>query len=167
MAKAPRIYWDTCAWLGFLNGEPDKKRELEIVYEKARKTKYELWTSALSVVETRRLKSEEQLPKPLDKATGEIIRDLFRQRFVFVVPLTLVISEELRDIFRATPKLGKWQDSVHLATALAWDADVLHTYDHDDLLHLSMKLTCKNGELLPICYPDETTDGPLFAHAKK
>lgn len=163
MAKPVRIYWDSCAWLGLINGEADKKRELEIVYGSARQGKYELWTSTLSIVEVRRLKSERYDTKPLSEDHRNTLRDLFRQPFVKPIPLAQDIAEDARDLFRRTEGLGKFPDAVHLASALRWNASVLHTYDNQDLLHLSMRFDCRNGEKLPISFPDETTDGPLFA----
>ena len=166
MAKPVRMYWDSCAWLGFLNGEPDKKRELEIVYGNARQGHCELWTSTIAIVEVRRLAIEKHSPKPLSEEHHRTIADLFRQPFVKPAALSIEIAEAARTLFRETPGLGKFQDAVHLATALRWDASVLHTYDNDDLTHLNLKFPCKNGEKLPICYPDETTYGPLFAAVK-
>jgi predicted nucleic acid-binding protein len=167
LAKVSRIYWDSCAWLGLLNGEIDKRRELELIYTNARNGQYEIWTSTLSMVETRRLKSEEHDPKPLSKEHQEKIRDIFRQPFVKPIPLAVDIADHARELFRTTKGLGKWQDAIHLASALRWNSDVLHTYDQGDLLHLSMTFTCRNGEKLPICFPSETTDGPLFVNGCK
>ncbi|WP_181184087.1 type II toxin-antitoxin system VapC family toxin [Prosthecodimorpha hirschii] len=163
MARPSKIYWDSCAWLGFLNGEPDKKRELEIVYDQARKGYYELWTSTLSMVEVRRLDSEKYAPKPLNDENAMTIQRLFRQPFVKAIPLGVEIADSARDLFRLTPGLRKFQDAIHLASALRWESQIMHTYDNDDLLHLNLKFRCKNGEKLNICYPDETTDGPLFS----
>lgn len=163
LAKAARIYWDSCAWIGLINGESDKQRELEIVYGNARQGRCELWTSTLSIVEVRRLHAEKHDPKPLSETHRNTLQDLFRQPFVKPVPLALDIAEEARDLFRRTKGLGKYQDAVHLASALRWNCTVLHTYDNADLTHLSMQFACRNGEKLPITYPDETTDGPLFA----
>lgn len=165
MAKAVKLYWDSCAWIGLINGESDKRRELEIVYEHARQGKYELWTSTLSMVECRRLESETNATKPLSDENEKTISDLFLQSFVKPIPMTLDIAESARKIWRVTPGLKKYQDAVHLASAIRWDTLVLHTYDRDDLLHLDGAFKCKNGEALQICYPDETTDGPLFAKA--
>lgn len=165
MAKAVKLYWDSCAWLGLINGEADKRRELEIVYGHAKQGKYQLWTSTLSIVECRRLSSELNQSKPLGEENEKLIGDFFLQPFVMPVPVALDIAESARKIWRSTPGLKKYQDAVHLASALRWDAPVLHTYDHDDLLHLDGKFKCKNGDVLKICYPDETTDGPLFAKA--
>lgn len=164
MAKPPKIYWDTCAWLGFLNGEADKKRELQIVYGNARNGRCQLWTSTLSLVETRRLADEKDLPKPLSEENSRIIDAVFKQPFVYTIPLAVDIADRARAIFREVPT--KWQDAVHLASALRWNSDIMHTYDHDDLLKLSLRYECRNGQKLLITYPDETTDGPLFSAAR-
>lgn len=167
MPKSPlKLYWDSNAWLGLLNGEADKKRELQIVYGHAKKGHYELWTSTWSYMECRRLKSEADLPRPLDPANEKIIADIFRQPCVKPIPVTQDIAELARTTWRETPGLGSYQDAVHLVSALRWNVPVMHTYDRDDLLHLTGSFTCKDGTPLIICYPDETTDGPLFAHAK-
>lgn len=167
MAKATKIYWDTCAWIGLLNGEADKKRELEIVYGNARNGRAELWTSTLSMVECRRVSSEQHSQKPLEYESNEKISSIFRQPFVKPIPMAVDIAENARALWRSTPGLNKWQDAVHLASAIRWSVPVLHTYDRDDLLHLSEKLSCRNGEPLVIDYPDSTTDGPLFGSAKQ
>jgi hypothetical protein len=150
-----------------LNGEADKKRELEIVYGHARNGHYELWTSTLSFMEVRRLDSEKADTKPLSAESAKKIADIFKQPFVKPIPLSVDIAERSREIWRETAGLKKWQDAAHLASALRWNVAVMHTYDSADLLHLTMKFTCKNGAKLPIVYPDETTDGPLFKKAAK
>lgn len=166
MAKPQKIYWDTCAFIGLLNGEPDKKRELEIVYGAARQGDFEIWTSTLSMVECRRLGTEEHVQKPLNKDNDKKISDLFMQSFIKPIPMAVDIAENARTLWRDTVGLGKYQDAVHLASALRWNIQTMHTYDNDDLLHLSEKLRCQNDALLVICYPDHTTDGPLFANSR-
>ena len=167
MAKVPKLYWDSCAWLGLLNGEADKKRELEIVYGQSRQGQFEIWTSTLSMIECRRLKSEEHEAKPLTAENAQTIKDIFSQPFVKPIPLDVQISEMSRTIWRSTPGLGKFQDAVHVASAIRWNVPILHTYDRDDLLHLDGSFDCLDGATLTICYPDQTTDGELFAKSKK
>lgn len=164
MPKAVRVYWDSCAWLGLLNGEEAKKRALGIIWEGARAGGFEIWTSTLSILEVRRLRAEEQEAKPLGPEKLKIIAAFFRQPSVKLVPLALDIAEHARELVRTTDGLGKWQDAVHLASALRWDVTLFHTYDQTDLLHLSERLRCRNGDRLTICLPDETADGPLFAN---
>ncbi len=166
MAKTFKVYWDSCAWLGFLNGETEKKRELELVYSEAHsKGAFEIWTSALTLVEVRRIRAEQYDQKPLSTAHLNTIRDVFRQKFVKTVPLDGALAEQARDVFRETPNLGKWQDAVHLVSAIRWNVHTLHTYDNKDLLHLDQRFECKDGSKLHICLPNATTEGPLFARA--
>lgn len=167
MAKPVRIYWDTCAFIGLLNGEADKQRELEIVYGLARSGKAELWTSTLSMIECRRLKVEQHAAKPLDEHNDMKISDIFNQPFIKPIPLASDIAADARGLWRRTVGLSKYQDAVHIASAVRWNIELMHTYDHEDLLHLSEKLACRNGNPLSICYPDNTTDGALFEHAKQ
>ncbi len=47
------------------------------------------------------------------------------------------------------------------------DVPIMHTCDRGDLLHLSEKLNCNDVTPLKIVYPDESSDGPLFAKEKK
>jgi predicted nucleic acid-binding protein len=162
-SKPVKIYWDSCAWIGLINGEADKRRELEIVYSNARKGHYELWTSALAIGESHRFEGEVRANRPWSDENHETIKNLFRQPCVKVIPLAVDIAENAREIYRNTLGLGKWQDAIHVASAIRWNLPVMHTYDRADLLHLSMRFKCKGGENLAITYPDETTEGPLFA----
>lgn len=120
MAKALPLYWDSCAWLGLLNGEQDKKRELEVVYGHAKAGKYALWTSTLSMVEVRRLADENGNPKPLDPLNNKKIDDLFLQPFIMPIPLDLEIAGDARRLFRETAGLGKYQDAAVNIGAELW-----------------------------------------------
>jgi predicted nucleic acid-binding protein len=167
LSRVVKLYWDSCAWIGLINGEANKKRELEIVYSNAKNGLCQIWTSTLAFVEVNRFEDEHGKPKPLERDKGEVIGNLFRQTFVKPIPMDVEIAHRARDLTRETVGLGKFKDAVHLASALRWDIPIMHTYDRVDLLHLSGKFTCKSGSRLEICYPDETTDGPLFAQAKQ
>lgn len=161
MGKPARVYWDTCAWIGLLNGEPDKKRDLESVYTDARNGKTELWTSTLSMVECRFIDQERETPRPYSEEHDKTINDIFRQPFVKPISLTRDIAEHARHVWRATPSLGSFQDAVHLVSALKFNVDIMHTYDKHDLLHLSEQFTCRNGNPLVISNPSKVI-GTLF-----
>lgn len=167
MAKPVLIYWDTCAWIGLLNGESDKKRELGIVYGNARSGKCEIWTSTLSMIECRYVQSEKDQPRPLDDENNKIISRMFRQPFVKPIPMSVDIVEDARGIWRNTKDMGSYQDAIHLSSALRWNVGTMHTYDRIDLLNQTEKFNCQNGQPLTICYPDNTTDGPLFGQTKQ
>lgn len=164
MAASPKhLYWDSCAWLGLLNGEPDKQRELAIIYDSAKRGAYEIWTSAVSLVEVFRFADELKETKPLSAEKLQAIESMMEQPFVKLINVDLVIGRRARKIIRETPKLRKNRDAIHLASAIVWNKETLLTYDNDDLLHLNGSLKCDNGRPLAICYPDEESDGPLFA----
>lgn len=166
MARPTRFYWDSCAWLGLLNGEDSKRRELEIIFAAAKRGSCELWTSAVSLVEVHRLAEEGGKSKPWPSANEDKIAALLEQPFVKIVPVDFETGRKARGLLRTTEGLKKRPDAIHLASALRWPVAAMHTYDRDDLIHLSGKLVAKDGNLLTICYPDETTDGPLFAASR-
>lgn len=161
MTEVRRVYWDACCWIGLINGETTKLGGLEYVYKAAMKGEYQIWTSALSLAEVFKLKSEDNTRRPLDDGNLDAIDDMFRQDFVFITTVDLEIGFEARRLLRHTPGLRKAPDAIHLASALRWSVDALHTYDKGDLLRLSGKLKCRSGEWLTICEPDEPPTGPL------
>ena len=165
LAKLTRVYWDSCAWLGLINGEADKRRELQIIYESAKNGNYELWTSTWTLVECHREASEKQNAKPLATEGLKRIREFFQQPFIKQTPVDAPIANRAAELLRTTPGLKKKGDAVHLASALWWSVDELHTYDGNDLLHLSYKFVDRRGRSLLICKPKCATDGPLFGNA--
>ena len=167
MAKLIRIYWDSCAWLGLINGEESKKKPLEAVYNSARSGRAELWTSTLSFVEVFRLKEEEHAPKPYGEGNLDIIEEAFRQEFVKLVPVDMEIGVLARCLRREHKGLSKLGDAIHLASALRWSVDCLMTFDSDDLLHLDKKIRDKSGKFLQICPPADFLSGPLFASPER
>lgn len=161
-----RYYWDSCAWLGLINNEAKKHRELSIIWSSAKRGRCEIVTSALSQVEVFKKKCEDDDPRPLSEENDRLISDLFMQDHVVRVQLTPVLAESARSLLRQHKELKKAPDAIHLATALFANCVVMHTYDASNLLPLDGLLNCKNGSALSICLPDTTTDGPLFAHLK-
>ncbi|MNS34787.1 tRNA(fMet)-specific endonuclease VapC [compost metagenome] len=166
MAKVERFYWDACAWLGLLNEEASKHRELRIIWDRARRGECTIWTSTLSMVEVFKKRCEKGDPKPLSEENDIAINDLFLEPHVVLINLTPRISTRARKLLRQHPQLKKAPDAVHLASALDANCDRMHTYDGDDLLHLSEKELCRDGRPLPISLPDASTDGPLFSAEK-
>ena len=162
MAELRRIYWDSCVWLGLINGEPKKKRAVEYTYNAAKTGSHEIWTSTLSHVEVFRIKGEEKNPKPYATGMLDKIEEMFEQDFIKLVPVDLEVAKLARRLLRENDGLTKRPDAVHLASAIRWSIDSLHTYDGNDLLHLDGKLKTKTGTVLRITLPDDPPDGPLF-----
>lgn len=104
MAKPKRIYWDSCAWLGLINGEADKKRALGLVFAGAEREYYELWTSSVALIEVDRRADEKNDPKPLSPEKRQVLDDLFRQPFIKVVPFDIEAGILARRWYRETPK---------------------------------------------------------------
>jgi predicted nucleic acid-binding protein len=167
MARAKRLYWDSCAWLGLLNGEQHRLRALEAIFTNARDGHYEIWTSTYTLVEVNRYSHENGQRKPLDDSNLEKLRAFFLQPFIKLIPVDEQIATSARKLIRETPGLSKRPDAVHLASAIKWSLEDIHTYDGSDLLHLSGLINNKSGHPIKICVPDEESDGPLFAHTAR
>ncbi len=151
MNEPTKVYWDACAWLGLINGEAEKLQALEYVWSKAEHGEVQIWTSAFCIAEVYRTKCEGERAE-LDPADDAKINNLFDQDFVEVVQLDLEIAKLAKSLLRTHDKLKKPSDAIHLATAITWNVEQLHTYDGSDLIGLTVNTL--NGNPLPICKPD-------------
>jgi predicted nucleic acid-binding protein len=166
LSKTPIYYWDSCAWLGLLNKEAAKHRELEIIWKAAERGDCLIYTSALSQVEVFKRKCEAGDAKPLSEENDALISEMFKQPHVLRVQLEPIMAEHARSLLRKHPNLKKANDAIHLATALFTNCDAMHTYDNVNLLGLSNLVLKRDGTALEICLPDATVDGPLFSAMK-
>lgn len=157
------IYWDSCAWLGLLNGEVGRKRALESIYGHARKGLIQIWTSTIAIVEVNRLSTEMNVPRPISTGGLSVIDDLLFQPFINPLSLDTIVAKRARKLLRETAGLTKRPDAMHLASASQWNIPIFHTYDGSDLLHLNGKITCLDGRPMEICIPRDPFDGGLFA----
>lgn len=164
MPKTKTYYWDACAWLGLINQESKKHRELEIIWKAAENGDCRIITSTLSQVEVFKKRCEDNDPKPLSEEADKEIAGLFQQPHIDLAALDPNIAETARGLRRKHAL--KAPDSIHLATAAYWNCDVMQTYDRDDLLVLDGKVMRRDGKSLAIAIPDATVDGPLFASLK-
>lgn len=162
VAELKKVYWDANIWLGLVNGEAAKIRAIECIYEFAKKGTYEIYTSTMSFVEVFRLHSELHIPKPLPENNLDTIEEMFEQDFIKLIPVDMEIARNARRLRRQLDFKGA-PDSIHLASALRWSVDALHTYDGNDLLKFDGQLRSHNGQLLHISEPDfPPLDGSLF-----
>lgn len=152
MTEAVRVYWDACAWLGLLNEEEGKHADLQDVWAKAEHGQVEIWTSAFCIAEVHKVKCEGDW-SAISEENDDRINNLFDQDWVQIVFLDSEIAKIAKRLLRTHEKLRKPSDAVHLATAVYWDLDQLHTYDASDLLHLDGKVQTLAGENLKICKP--------------
>ena len=162
MAEPLKIYWDSCAWIGLVNAEPDKLPALHAVYSLARRGLVEIWTSTMAVVEVNRLESEMQMPKPIPPESLAKLDDLLFQPFVKLINLDQIVAKRARKVVRETVGLRKKPDAVHLASAIIWNIPLFHTYDNDDLLHLNGSITCIDGTPMEITVARDPFGGGLF-----
>ena len=155
------VYWDSCAWLGLINAEPEKVRALEYVYESARRGDFIIWTSTIAYVEVFRIASEVNAPRPYGDEGLDKIKEVLEQSFIERIPFDVEIGRKARGLRRAHAlTVG---DAMHLASALVRNINPLHTWDDSDLLPLNNSLSCKGGGLLQICVPSvPPPEGPLF-----
>lgn len=159
MTDRKRVYWDACAWLGLLNKEGGKFEDLEVVWRKAQHGELEIWTSAFCIAEVHKVKCADGSVS-LDEADDAKIDNLFDQDFVFLVHLDTDIARLAKKLLRDHAKLRKPSDAVHLATAVNWNLDQLHTYDHSDLIGLDVAR--RDGQKLEICRPNLVDGENLF-----
>ncbi|MEL7685493.1 PIN domain-containing protein [Citromicrobium bathyomarinum] len=159
MTERRRVYWDACAWLGLISGEPDKATELEVVWRKAERGEVEIWTSAFCIAEVYKVKCEKGRIG-LSPEYDAQIDNLFDQDFVHVTQVDIAVARLAKKMLRGDNKLKKPSDGIHLATAMIWNVDQLHTYDDSDLLGLAVSRL--DGEPLEICRPDMIDGEHLF-----
>lgn len=165
MADPVKVYWDSCAWLGLINGEPTRKPDLDAVYGNARRGFIEIWTSTIAVVEVNRLETEMNVPRPVSPEGLAVIDNILMQPFVKLVAVDTIVATRARQLLRETVGLTKRPDAMHLATAIVWNVPIFHTYDGNDLLHLNGKVTCDDGMEITITVPSDPTAGGLLAQA--
>lgn len=162
MADPVNIYWDSCAWLALLNGEPGRTHALSAVYGQARRGLVQLWSSSIAIVEVNRLSSEMNISRPVPDTGIPVIDDLLFQPFVNLISMDTIVAKKARKMFRETPGLRKGPDAIHLASAIQWNIPILHTYDGSDLLHLNGKIQCLDGVVMDICLPRDPFGEGLF-----
>lgn len=132
---------------------------LQHVWGKAERGKVEIWVSAFCIAEVYRVKCEGEWSS-IAPENDDKINNLFDQNFVKTVHLDSEIAKLAKKFLRTYQKLRKPSDAIHLATAVYWDVDQLHTYDGSDLIGLSV--TTESGRELVICKPDMIDGDNLF-----
>lgn len=131
MPEFPRIYWDACVPLSYINRVEDRLPDLDWYLERSGKD-FQLVTSAISVVEVA-FALQEKETGVLDQAVEDAISGLWAAdspiKLVEYYPL---IGEDARALIRAALPVGwrlKPNDAIHLATARRIGAVEFHTYD--------------------------------------
>jgi predicted nucleic acid-binding protein len=142
------LYWDSDAFLGWLQNEQGKEDLCRATFERAEKGQIVLVTSALTIAEVLWTRNAPRLTK--ERAT--LVRRFFRRSYIRVRAVTRVISETAQDVVWDHDIRPK--DAVHVATALDAKVSALETFDKG--------LISKSGALgLIIRTPQPSPQGSL------
>jgi len=131
--EPPRVYWDACIFLDYVNGLPGRVEVLDALLDQCLAGTLEIWSSQLSITEVA-FAAAEQAQQELDEDILEKIDTLWHPES----PLTLVEVHEVvlrkaRQLIRSNVSRGrsglKAADAIHLATALHCNIPAFHTRD--------------------------------------
>lgn len=118
-------YWDSVAFLAWLQNEAGRVDGCRDTLERARAGEIVIVTSALTLTEVLWTKEGPRLTE--DKA--EILNGFFRRSYLKVINLDRAIAQKAQK--HVWHDGIKPKDSIHLATALHMQCGVLETYDSD------------------------------------
>lgn len=133
MANKPIFYWDSCIFISWLKREsrpePGVNEGLEEIVKQVHDNNVYLITSALTKAEI--------LESTLPKEGAEKLEGVLKRRNVRVIETNERVWEkahDIRDYYKREPggRTLSLPDAVHVATAILYDADVLHTLDLED-----------------------------------
>lgn len=127
------IYWDSDAFLGWLQAEKGKVELCQGTLDRAKAGEVVIFTSALTLSEVLWMKGAPKVTK--DKATT--VRRFFRHSYIRVRNVTRAISESAQDL--VWDESVKPKDAIHVATALDAKVAALETFD-EGLLKKSGKI---------------------------
>lgn len=132
MPRPPRIYWDACVFLSYVNEYEDRVRDIEDLLAEARRGDIEIITSTASIVEVA-VGASEQQQATLSEETEARINKLWEPAApVKMVEFHTLIAEAAQRLMRSGIPEGwslKPMDAVHLSTARRMGVDAFHTYD--------------------------------------
>lgn len=152
MAKL--IYWDACVFHA-LFGKENTVESCKRIERAAQDAQVQIYTSAVTFVECVWLKTETDPTGNLNKLSPkheEVIAGYFQRSYIFVINCDRNIAEAARRLLWEHPLKPK--DAIHVASAIAQQADVLHSFDND-LVRLNGKISG-----LKILRPDKDLDFP-------
>ena len=154
MPDAPlRLYWDSCAFLAYINEEPDRVDVVSGLLERSASGELTIYTSTLSRVEVAFSRAERS-SGVLDDETEHRIDALWDSGVAAMVELPAGVTDMARSLVRkavADSVQLKPYDATHLATAL-WLSengiviDEFHTFDRlllDNAADLTGLTVCK------------------------
>jgi len=117
------IYWDSDAFLRWLQEEAGKVELCEGTIERAKAGEIVIVTSTLTLAEVLWMRGGPRVPE--EKA--DKVRRFFRHSYIRLWTVTRSIAEDAQDLvwkYSIRPK-----DAIHVATALAAKCNALETFD--------------------------------------
>ena len=147
-----RIYWDSDAFLGWLNNDPGKAARCGGMIQRAERGEVLLVTSALTLAECLWMRGQPKVPK--DKA--QIVQSFFRRSYIRVYNVTRRLGEQSQAL--VWDNGIKPKDAIHVATAIHLGVDALETFDVD----LIKKSGTVGDPLLKIRQPEMPRQGDLY-----
>jgi predicted nucleic acid-binding protein len=118
-----KIYWDTDCFLGHFQAETGTAEKCDGVLERAERGDVLIVTSALTIAEVLWMRGGPRLPQ--DKA--DIVQKFFRRSYIRVVNVSRKVA--------MAAQVHVWEDdikpkdAIHVATAVAFGANALETFD--------------------------------------
>ena len=133
MPDVPRIYWDACVFLSYVNEYPDRIGDIEALLAEADRREIEIVTSTLSTVEVA-FGAVEKMREALSAEMETKINRLWHPHYspVKTVDFYALIGEDAQKLMRSGIPDGwalKPLDAIHLCTARRVEAEAFHTYD--------------------------------------
>jgi len=119
------IYWDSDAFLGWLQSEPGKVELCEGTLERAKEGEVLILTSTLTITEVLWKKNSPQITQ--DKS--DLVRRFFRRSCMRLRNVTRSVAESAQDLVWQNGIRPK--DAIHVATALDAKVFALETFDAD------------------------------------
>ena len=131
-----RVYWDASVFHALFGMEAGRVEGCKEIEKAAQEGLVQIYTSTISFVECVWIKGK---PDKFDPAHEAILSAYFAHKYIRPILCDRQIAESARQLIWRHPHL-KPKDAIHVASALSQQVDVLHTYDNDDLVKLSMKV---------------------------
>jgi len=150
----PIYYWDSCTWIGLINQESGKAAGCKYVMEQAQKGDVQILASYFTLAEVYKTRCDEPY-KYLAEEKDIVLEEFFEQEFIKLAQVDRRVAKKARELLRYFPCLNKPQDAVHLATAVIYNSDELHTFDGTDLICLNGLIKRADGGDLLIRKPPD------------
>lgn len=157
----PRIYWDANSWIAYIRREmpaPDNTIRdprftmCQTVLKRAEAGEVEIVTSAFTLSEVCKRRTEPAPP-------GINLPAFFDQPYILLVPVDKRIGLQAQHLQLSGLGNIKPADATHLASAMASNVPVFHTFD-GGLLGLDKVLTLADGRQMQIVKPTRETPLP-------